>query len=134
MKAYTEFLAAHPNGVMATVINQQPQTRVFQYLWGEGTKLYFCTANTKDVYKQMVQNPLVSFCTWDPQSFATLSVQGRVYFVDDRVKKERVLAENPAIKGIYTSADNPEFTMLYLNAAEIKSFSFNEGTQHMSAG
>lgn len=130
MNAYVDFLAANPNGVMATVAGQQAHTRVFQYLWHEGDKLFFCTGSTKDVYEQMQQNPLVSFCTWDPKTFATMSVQGRVHFMDDRARKEKVLAENPLIKSVYTSADNPEFMLLYLDVAEVKTFSLSDGTQH----
>ena len=124
---FTEILKANPNGVFATQDGNKVKTRVFQYLFSDGNKVYFCTNSEKPVYKQLQANPNVSFCTY-PQNFSTvLSVNGKAVFVDDIKLKTKALDENPPIKGIYKTADNPIFKIFYIDVEEIETFSFEEG-------
>ena len=113
---YTAALKANPNGVLATQDGGKVKTRVFQYLFADGSKVYFCTSNQKPVYNQLAANPQVSFCTY-PANFApVVSVNGKVTFVDDQALKARALDENPGIKGIYNTPDNPVFELFYIDA------------------
>lgn len=124
---YAATLKANPSGVMATQDNGKIKTRVFQYLFSDGNKAYFCTSNEKQVYEQIKANPYVSFCTY-PANFApVLSLNGKAVFVSDIALKTRTLDENPAIKGIYNTPDNPAFEMFYIAVEEVKTFSFTEG-------
>lgn len=124
---YTAALKANPNGVLATQDGGKVKTRVFQYLFADGSKVYFCTSNQKPVYNQLAANPQVSFCTY-PANFApVVSVNGKVTFVDDQALKARALDENPGIKGIYNTPDNPVFELFYIDAEEVETFSFAEG-------
>jgi len=124
---YEEILKANPNGVFATIEGNKAKTRVFQYLFADGNKVYFCTNSEKPVYKQLNENPNVSFCTY-PQNFSpVLSVNGKVVFVEDIKLKARALDENPPIKGIYQTADNPIFKIFYIDVEEVETFSFTEG-------
>lgn len=130
MFEYNAFLKSNPNGVMVTVENGKPHTRVFQYLWsGDGNRIYFCTSNKKDVYREMRANPSVAFCTWNPATFETLSLYGDVVVVDDHALKARALDENPGIKAIYQSPDNPEFEVFYVALTGMKSFNFTSGSE-----
>ena len=124
---YTEILAANPNGVLATQDGTGVKTRVFQYLFADGKKIYFCTSSEKPVYRQLIANPGASFCTYAANYNPVLSVNGKVVFVDDIALKTRALDENPPIKGIYGSADNPVFQLFYIEAEVIETFSFAEG-------
>ena len=91
--------------------------------------MYFCTSSDKPVYKQLTANPNVSFCTY-PQSFSpVLSVNGKAVFVEDLELKARALDENPPIKGIYKSADNPIFKIFYIDVEEVVKFTYEEGTK-----
>jgi len=124
---YAEILKANPNGVLATQDGNKVKTRVFQYLFTDGKKVYFCTNSEKPVYKQLQANPYVSFCTY-PQNFTpVLSINGKAVFVEDKALKARALDENPPIKGIYQTADNPIFKIFYIEAEEVETFSFAEG-------
>lgn len=127
---YNAFLKSNPNGVMVTIENGKPHTRVFQYLWsGDGNRIYFCTSNKKDVCREMRANPSVAFCTWNPVTFETLNLYGEAVFVDDRALKVRALDENPGIKGIYQTPDNPDFEVFYVALTEMKSFNFTSGSE-----
>lgn len=129
MKNYQEFLSGNPNGTMATVNSDAPVTRTFQILWVDGDKVYFCTSNKKPVYSQMKANPNVSFSAWNPNTFESCAVNGKAVFVDDLAGKTRALDENPPIKGIYGEPTNPEFELMYIDVAEVNTFSFSEGAK-----
>ena len=124
---FAEILKANPNGVFATLDGNKVKTRIFQYLFADGNKVYFCTNSEKPVFNQLQANPYVSFCTY-PQNFApVLSVNGKVVFVEDMVLKTRALDENLPIKDIYKTPDNPIFKIFYIDVEEIETFSFDEG-------
>ena len=123
---YAAILKTTPNGVLATQDGQGVKTRVFQFLFAEGKKVYFCTNSEKPVYNQLNVNPNVSFCV--PGDFSpVLSINGRAVFVEDVTLKTRVLDENPLIKTIYNSPNNPIFKLFYIDVEEVETFGFSEG-------
>lgn len=126
---FNEILKKNPNGILATQDGNGVKTRVFQYLFSDGNKVYFCTNSEKAVYRQLKDNPNISFCTNTQNFNPVLSLNGKAVFVEDLALKTRALDENPGIKGIYKSADNPVFKIFYLDVKEIDTFSFEEGTK-----
>ena len=58
---YAEILSQNPNGVLATREGEGIKTRVFQYLFSEENKVYFCTNSQKPVYEQLMENQNVSY-------------------------------------------------------------------------
>ncbi len=127
MKRFEEILKANPNGVFATQDGMAVRTRVFQFLFIEGNRVYFCTSNEKAVYKQLQANPQVSFCVHPANFSPVLSVNGRAIFTENLALKTRALDENPMIKGIYGGPDNPIFKLFYIEPEEVTTFSFTEG-------
>ena len=127
MQRYQDFFIRNPNGVMGTVENGEARTRTFQILWIDDNKLYFCTGNQKPVYKQMKINPNVSFTALNPETMESVSICGTVTFVNDYEGKKRALDENLGIKGIYKTADNPAFELLYVEVTAVSSFTFSNG-------
>ncbi len=124
---YVEKLEANPSGVFATIENGKVKTRVFQYLFTEGNKVYFCTSNQKPVYNQIKDNEVVSFCVHANDFSEVTSVNGKAVFVDDIELKNRILEIYPMIKSMYKSGDNPIFEVFYVEVEEVESFSFAEG-------
>lgn len=94
---------------IATVSGNEPRVRAFQYQFEQDGKLWFCTARSKDVFKQLQTNPAVEICAVK-QDMTWVRVNGNVTFEDSRAVKERILSEQPFIKSIYGTADNPDFT------------------------
>jgi uncharacterized pyridoxamine 5'-phosphate oxidase family protein len=127
---YAAILKANPNGVLATRDGDGLRTRVFQYLFSDGDKAYFCTSSEKPVFAQLRANPGVSFCTHPADFNPVLSINGKAVFVDDIALKTRALDENPAIKGIYKTPDNPVFRLFYIDAEEVETFSFADGPKN----
>lgn len=124
---YAAVLKENPNGVLATQDGTKVKTRVFQYLFTDGNKVYFCTNNQKPVYNQIKANPYVSFCTYPVNFTPVMSVNGKAVFVNDIALKTRALEENPGIKGIYKAADNPVFELFYIDVEEVETFTFGDG-------
>ena len=130
---YAAILKDNPNGVLATQDGDKVKTRVFQYLFSENGKVYFCTSTEKPVYKQLQANPNVSFCTYSAAFSPVLSVNGKAVFVGDMALKTRALDENPGIKGIYKTPENPTFELFYIAVQEVETFSFSEGPKVFTA-
>lgn len=121
MKEIFDVLKAYPNFVLATVDEAgKPHTRIVQYLFEIGGKLYFCTNSTKNMSKQMKQNPHVSLIAHAPDFSAIARVNGDVTFLDDMALKARALEENPGIKEIYHSADNPIFEICAMDSLTVE--------------
>ncbi|MDQ0361763.1 pyridoxamine 5'-phosphate oxidase family protein [Breznakia pachnodae] len=124
---FVSFLSENPNGVLATQDGVKVKTRVFQYLFADNNKVYFCTSNQKPVYEQLKNEAYASFCTYPNNFSKVISVNGSVTFVDDLALKTRALDENPGIKAIYETPKNPVFEIFYIDAEEIETFSFTDG-------
>ena len=123
---FAAIFKASPNGVLATQDGQGVKTRVFQFQFAEGKKAYFCTNSEKPTYAQLKANPNASFCV--PGEFnPVVSINGKAVFVDDMALKSRVFEENPLIKTIYNSPDNPVFMLFYIDVEEVETFGFSEG-------
>lgn len=126
---YVEKLAANPNGVFATSVKGKIKTRVFQYLFSEENKVYFCTSNEKPVYNEIKENNYISFCTYPNNFVEVASINGKATFVYDVELKNRILEMYPMIKGIYQNGDNPVFEAFYIEVEEVDTFSFKEGSK-----
>jgi uncharacterized pyridoxamine 5'-phosphate oxidase family protein len=127
MKKFIEILKANPNGVLATQDGNKVKTRVFQFLFAEENKVYFCTSNEKPVFKQLQANPNVSFCIYAANFSPVLSVNGKAVFTNNIALKTRALDENPMIKGYYGGPENPILELFYIETEEVVTFSFTEG-------
>ena len=126
MEKVVEFLQANPVQYLATVGRDgKAKCRPFMFSGEKGGKLWFCTNNTKDVYKDMQENPEVEISVSSPE-YAWIRLHGTAVFMSDMSVKEMCL-ENPIVKGQYETADNPIFEVFYLKDAHgaIADFSGN---------
>ncbi len=127
MVDYVSILEKYPAGVFATIEDGKIKTRMFQYLLTKENKVYFCTANNKPVYKQLIENDNATFCVHSADCSEVLSIIGKATFVDDLELKALVLEKNPGIKGIYKEATNPVFETFYVDVKEVETFTYAEG-------
>ena len=83
------------------------------------------TLFTKDVYKDMQENPEIEISVSNP-SYAWIRLHGTAVFENNMTVKE-VCMQNPIVKGQYQTADNPIFEVFYLDNAHgvIADFSGN---------
>ena len=126
---YVSVLKGNPNGVLATKNGEKLDTRVFQFLFADGNKIYFCTDSEKPVYTQLKTDPNVSFCTFTANYDPVVSVNGKAVFVEDMTLKTRALDQSSTIKALYQTPENPVLKIFYINAEGVETFSFAEGSK-----
>lgn len=126
MKEVVEFLQENPVQYLATVGRDgKAKCRPFMFCFQKEGKLWFCTNNTKDVYKDMQANPEIEVSVSD-STYALIRLNGKAVFENNMEVKEACMS-NPIVKGQYKTADNPIFEVFYLENAEatIADFSGN---------
>ncbi len=114
----TEYLKESSLQYLATCgLDGKPKVRPFQFMFEKNGKLWFCTSNQKEVYRELRQNPWVELCASnEPMSWLRLS--GKAEFKNDISIKEKVFDASPLVKSIYKKPDNPEFEVFYLAEAK----------------
>ncbi|MBR3368924.1 pyridoxamine 5'-phosphate oxidase family protein [Candidatus Saccharibacteria bacterium] len=125
---FEDILNRRALGVLATIDENKPRTRVLQALWTEGNKIFFSTGAQKPTFQQMEKNPQVSFCVENKYS-PVISFNGEMKVVDDSEYKERAFKMLPPIvRKIYDEkASHPLFKVFYIDVKQIRSFSYKEG-------
>ncbi len=122
MKEIIDFLYANPMGCLASIDEDgRPRVRPWGFMFEQDGKLWFCTANTKDVFCQIQCNPAIEFCTTS-KDFVTVRISGDVIFGIDVNIKRKMLEMNDLVKSIYKTVDNPEFEIFYLKHGQATMF------------
>lgn len=113
MKKVVDFLKTNPVQYLATVGRDgKAKCRPFMFCFEKEGKLWFCTNNTKDVYKDMQENPEVEVSVSSPE-YAWIRLAGKAVFENNMEVKEACMT-NPIVKGQYQEAANPIFEVFYL--------------------
>lgn len=116
MNEVVKFLQDNPVQYLATVGRDgKAKCRPFMFACEKDGKLWFCTNNTKEVYKDMQANPFVQLSVSSP-SFAWIRLDGKAVFENDREVKETCM-KNPIVKSQYGTAENPIFVVFFLENA-----------------
>jgi len=126
MNEVVKFLQENPVQYLATVGRDgKAKCRPFMFSHERDDKLWFCTNNQKEVYRDLQQNPYVQISVSSP-AYAWIRLDGKAVFEDNRAVKEGCMS-NPIVKGQYHTADNPIFVVFYLEDAHavIADFSGN---------
>jgi uncharacterized pyridoxamine 5'-phosphate oxidase family protein len=100
-------------GYLATVDDGKPRVRPWGFMFEENGRLYFCTASTKDVYRQLVAVPYVEYSKTN-KDLVWVRVGGKIHFDEDIRKKERMFEAAPMLQGLYQSPGNPVFKVFYI--------------------
>jgi uncharacterized pyridoxamine 5'-phosphate oxidase family protein len=126
MSTAYEFLKANQVFHLATVDGERARVRPFGFVMKRNDALYFCTNNTKDVYKQMVKCPNVEMSAMGPDG-KWLRLCGKAVFDNSRDAKAQAFAESAMLLQIYPKgADEEIFVTFCLKDAEATLYSFAE--------
>jgi uncharacterized pyridoxamine 5'-phosphate oxidase family protein len=113
MKKVVEFLQANPVQYLATVGRDgKAKCRPFMFSVEVGGKLWFCTNNQKDVYKDILENPEIQISVSSPK-YEWIRLSGKAVF-ENNMEVKKICIENPIVKGQYKTADNPIFEVFYI--------------------
>lgn len=113
MNEVVKFLTENPVQYLATVGRDgKAKCRPFMFCFEKDGKLWFCTNNTKEVYKDMQANPDIEISVASA-AYAWIRLSGKVTFEENMAVKEGCM-DNPIVRGQYQTASNPIFTVFYL--------------------
>ena len=76
LRTVLDYLTSVPAWYLATCEGDQPHVRPFSFVALEQDTLWFCTATTKDVYRELQANPKLELTAWKPGS-GWIIVRGR---------------------------------------------------------
>ena len=100
MNEVVKFLTENSVQYLATVGRDgKAKCRPFMFMGEKDGKLWFCTNNQKDVYKDMQANPNVELSVSSP-TFAWIRLNGKAVFENNMAVKEMCL-QNPIVKSQY---------------------------------
>jgi uncharacterized pyridoxamine 5'-phosphate oxidase family protein len=125
MKEVVDYLKSTPVHYLATVgTDGKPKVRPFQFMLEEEGKLYFCTSNRKDVFKELQSQPWIELCA-SGKNHSWMRLKGKAVFSKDIGLRAKVLEANPLVKSLYKSAENPAFEIFYVADAIATMYDFS---------
>lgn len=66
IETIVEYLTSVPAWYLATCEGDQPHVRPFSFAAKQSDRIWFCTATTKDVYRELKANPKLELTAWKP--------------------------------------------------------------------
>lgn len=122
MNKITEFLNQSGTFYLSTVENNMPRVRPFGAVAEYDGKIYICTNNQKNVFKQILVNPNIEISSMVGDKWIRL--EGKLV-VDERIEaKEAMLESNLSLRSMYNENDGI-FEVLYFTEATAKICSFS---------
>ena len=123
MKKVYDFLKKCNIYYLATTEGDQPRVRPFGTVDLFEDKIYIQTGKSKDVSKQIAENPKVEICAFDGKKWLRITAEA---VNDDRVEAKAHMLDNyPDLKSMYDAEDD-NTQVLYLTNATAVFSSFTE--------
>jgi len=97
----------------STIRDNQVHMRPFTFIMEKEGKLIFYTDNTKEVFKELKENPTAGFSVMG-QDIQWVRARGKVAFSDSLELKAEVFEAYPLLEKMYTTSDNPIFEIFCL--------------------
>jgi len=117
MSRLNDFLTEAGVFFLATADGKQPKLRPLGAHVEMDGKVLFGVGDFKDVYKQMLENPLVEIAASLPDGH-WLRYTGKAVFETDEKYAEAVFAASPELRGIYNSTTGFKLMMFHLEDAK----------------
>ena len=123
MKEVQDFLKECGVYYLATIDENTPRVRPFGTIDIFEDKLYIQTGKSKDVYKQIINNPIVEICAFKEGKWLRLT--GKLIPDDRKEAKKHMLDNYPELRGMYNEEDDNTIVLYFENAKAVFS-SFTE--------
>jgi len=126
-----EYLKVNPVFHIATIDGTKARVRPFGFSMKRNGKLYFCTNKTKDVYRQLSQNPEIEISVMGKDN-TWMRIRGRIAFDETREAKAQAFEESANLLKIYPKgADDETFVTFYFTEAVATLFSFSKASKNI---
>lgn len=126
-----KFANENPVAWLATTEGDQPRVRALGMWFADNTGFYFQIGGTKDIYKQLLENPKVEagFFRPDDMSGTMMRIAGEIEFLDDVELKKRVLKDRPFLKQFGLTHDSPDLVIFKISKGESHFWTFETNLQ-----
>jgi uncharacterized pyridoxamine 5'-phosphate oxidase family protein len=113
---------------LATAKEGQPYVRPFGAISVHNEKLYICTNNTKECFKQMAENPKVEISATLKTEW--IRINGEVKVDPTKEAKQAMLDQNPSLKEMYSIEDGI-FEVLYFEKGTATIYGFGKEAEEI---
>jgi pyridoxamine 5'-phosphate oxidase len=94
-----EFIKGHPACNLATVDSEgQPHVRGMLMYRADEKGIIFHTGDFKDLWRQIMNNPKMELCFFDPKTGVQVRATGMAQSIDDLSLKEEIVRARPFLK------------------------------------
>ena len=118
-----EIIRQTPQCSFATMDGDQPRLRIFWVWYVDENGIYFHTPKNGNTYQQMLKNPKVELCFFEPNHENRMTrVTGQVTMINnDKAMLEKLLNDRPFLKDLQQAEVAPEelYGMFMLKKQEI---------------
>ncbi|MBZ7955114.1 pyridoxamine 5'-phosphate oxidase family protein [Campylobacter molothri] len=121
-----QFLDNNPPTFLATLGTcGNPRVRPIQSPLLFKDKIYFCTSNTKGLYKHIKNYNGIEFCSCSKDG-TFLRLRANAIFEPNLEVKKMMFEKYPYLKNLYNTPENSKFEVFYLNNLSAR-MQFNNG-------
>lgn len=92
-----EFINEYPEFFLATIDGGEPRVRGMRIYQANDEGIFFNTSKEKNVYSQLMKNPLVEMCFFDGGS-TQVRVRGKAQLVEEDGYIERMCRKTPQLQ------------------------------------
>ena len=94
------FVKENPVSFFATVEDGAPHVRAMMTFRANDEGLFVSTFTHKEIYKQVLANPAVELCYFNPEKKTQVRVSGKAKILDDLELKKQVVESFPFLKPV----------------------------------
>ncbi|SDA58704.1 Uncharacterized protein, pyridoxamine 5'-phosphate oxidase (PNPOx-like) family [Butyrivibrio sp. INlla18] len=116
---------------LATIDGEHSRVRPISAVEDINGEVYFCTGNTKDMYKQIMAHPQVEFSGMNKDG-SWIRVNGTLVRDDSDESRAKMLELEPTLGNMYHVGDGV-FEVLYLKDAKCTKYSFTAAPEEIKA-
>lgn len=121
IRTTVDYLTSVPAWYLATCEGNQPHVRPFSFAAEQDGRIWFCTATTKDVYRELESNPKFELTAWKPGS-GWIILRGKAD-LRDRANEEVRQAGFEHMTALGESYDSPhDETLTFFSVAEAQAW------------
>lgn len=110
-KEIVAFIRRHPACTIATCEGDQPRARIIMTYRADADGVVFITGSEKDFNHQLLANPKVELCYYDPDKMRTLRITGRMEVLPDEDLKAEIIEAFSFLKPIAEEQGLAAFTV-----------------------
>ncbi len=93
-----EFINANLCCYLATAVDNQPYVRGMMVYKADENGVIFHTGSNKELYQQILKNPAVEICFFNPEKNIQVRVRGKIVIKKDMELKKEIVQARPFLK------------------------------------